>query len=90
MLSQNSRELTDKYRRKTLPDGWYYFNCGGTSPQIGKYVNPTPAEICYALANGLDRPQPKLHTFPGLFIGALESIRILAPVPDYEEIGEMN
>lgn len=87
---RNSKALTAAYKAEALPDGWYYFSCAGTRPQIGKYIKPMLIEISYALAHGLDRPQPALYACPGLFIGALDSIRILAPVPDYEEIGEIN
>lgn len=77
--------LTSAYRDKTLPDGWYYFSCAGTKAQIGKYVKPTKFEIGTALSQGLPPPQPALHACPGLFIGVLDSIRILSPVPPFDE-----
>ena len=86
MQNPQSKELTAAYKTQTLPEGWYYFSCAGTKPQIGKYVHPTAAAVAYALQNGLTRPQPTLYACPGLFVGALDSIRILAPVPAYETL----
>ncbi len=85
MPNQQSKVLTAAYRDKTLPEGWYYFSCAGTKPQIGKYVHPTAIAVAYALQNGLTRPQPALYACPGLFIGALDTITILATVPPYQE-----
>nr|DAG88530.1 MAG TPA: hypothetical protein [Herelleviridae sp.] len=86
MQNQNSKELTAAYKAQTLPDGWYYFSCAGTKPQIGKYVHPTVVAVTYAAQNGLDRPKPALYACPGLFVGALDTIKILAPVADYETL----
>lgn len=84
MINMQSKELTAAYKNQALPEGWYYFSCAGTKPQIGKYVHPMAAAVAYATQNGLDKPKPALYACPGLFVGALDTIKILAPVPAYE------
>lgn len=81
-----SREaLTKQYQSETLPEGWYYFSCGGSSEFIGKLVKPTPVAIGYAIEQGQPKPQQCIHSCPGLFVGALKTISVLAPVPTYNE-----
>lgn len=85
MYNPISKILTTAYKNKTLPEGWYYFSCAGTLPQIGKYTLPSAVSISAAKQNGLEPPQPMIYACPGLFIGTLETIRIIAPIPSCEE-----
>lgn len=80
-----SQELTEQYQNQTLPDGYYYFTIGGSTIQIGQYLKPKKKYCIYAAQSGLPAPSAALKGCTGLFIGALKTVLILAPVPPYQE-----
>ena len=80
-----SRELTEQYQNQTLPDGYYYFSIADLAPQIGKYVKPKKEYCIYCAQTCLTIPLPALNACPGMFLGTLKTITILAPVPAYQE-----
>lgn len=81
----SSKELTQAYQQKNLPDGWYYFRVANLISQIGRYTKPTAYEIAAAKLQGLPVPQPVIYSGSAMFRGALQTITILATVPDYGE-----
>lgn len=80
--------LTQQYLDGVLPDGWYYFSIAGTTPQIGKYLKPSRQAIDLAEKFGAPTPSAKIASYPGLFIGQLTTVEILAQVPSFEEFSK--
>ena len=83
MQTPDSNELTNQYRAKTLPEGWYYFFCG--AHHIGYLKYPSAEQVDYAKAQGFPPPQPRFLHCPQPFIGLLKTLVVLAPVPKYPE-----
>ena len=88
----SSKELTKAYMENRLPEGWYYFRPAGCLQlaQKGKYQRPTKAAIEYRTQHGLPVPQPVIYSGAARFIGQLQTIEILAPIPEYNELKGKN
>lgn len=86
MIRPDPQELTAQYQNQTLPAGDYYFRVSNLKPQIGMYCPATEQEKLYRSSNSLPPPQAKLISGKQIYLGRLQTITILAPVPSYHEI----
>ena len=60
MQTPDSNELTNQYRAKTLPEGWYYFFCG--AHHIGYLKYPSAEQVDYAKAQAFHRLNQDFYT----------------------------
>ena len=87
-LTKTARKLTQQYMAQTLSKGNYYILIGSSKPQVATYCPPTNALKQYRAERKLPPPQPQLHCNGGLLLGTLNTVSILARVPDYEKIAK--
>lgn len=83
------QELTQQYKNGTLPEGDYYFECGNHIHK-GHFYNPDQERKDAAKVYNQNVPVQTLITFEGRFVGVLQTVNILAPIPDYKEFMALN
>lgn len=84
MKTQLSIELTRQYHDETLPEGDYYFECGDHIHK-GHFSKPDDRKRKGAEAYNQAAPVKTITTFEGRFVGDLETVHILAPIPSYAD-----
>ncbi|MBQ8465320.1 MAG: hypothetical protein IJ545_04845 [Alphaproteobacteria bacterium] len=80
-------DLTKQYHNHTLPDGWYYFFLG--AHHVGYFTSENTAKqrfenntVIYLNAS------QRFDTGTQLFIGTLDLLTVIAPVPTFTQLIE--
>lgn len=86
LLTPTAKKLTSQYMDGTLAPGDYYFSVADCQPRIGSYCPPSTAQKQDRINKQLPPPKARIYSGAGLLVGALNTVTILARVPNYDEL----
>lgn len=85
-ITPTAKALTSRYMDGTLAAGNYYFCVSDCKPRVGTYYPVDDLQTAARMERNLPAPQAQIISGEAHFIGKLQTITILARVPDYENL----